>query len=187
MKHVCRYQYQHDTNAKGACCRTLKALKAILKGIWILETDCELYVHLPFVAYSLSENLGIKTCMEALHPVDEEPYEATKFFNGLRFYFSGDFESAYKEDLEDLIITAGGIVFEDKKQLFARRHDALATPSVTLVVINNNEYKLEDRGSIVSKRRVLAENLVDEIGSEVIAHTWLLESIAACELQPLAC
>ena len=53
-----------------------------------------------------------------------------------------------------MIITAGGIVIEDKEQLFARSHDAIATPSVTLVVINNNECKLEDGGSIVSKRRV---------------------------------
>ncbi|PSR89781.1 BRCA1-associated RING domain protein [Actinidia chinensis var. chinensis] len=179
-----------STDAKGACCRTLKVLKAILNGRWILKTD------------------WIKACMEALHSVDEEPYEvgldnhgcrdgpktgrlraldnAPKLFNGLSFYVSGDFESAYKEDLLDLIITAGGIVIEDKEQLFAQSHDALATPSVTLVVYNN-DCKLEIGGSIVSKRRVVAENLADEIGSEVIAHTWLLESIAACELQPLAC
>ena len=112
--------------------------------------------------------------------------QAPKLFNGLSFYISGDFESAYKEDLLDLIITAGGIVIEDREQFFAQSHDALATPSVTLVVYNN-ECKLEDGGSIVLKRRVVAENLADEIGSEVIAHTWLLESIAACELQPLAC
>ncbi|GFZ20198.1 breast cancer associated RING 1 [Actinidia rufa] len=147
-----------STDAKGACCRTLKVLKAILNGRWILKTD------------------WIKACMEALHSVDEEPYEVGLDNHGCR---DGPKTGRLRA------LDNGGIVIEDKEQLFAQSHDALATPSVTLVVYNN-DCKLEDGGSIVSKRRVVAENLADEIGSEVIAHTWLLESMAACELQPLA-
>ncbi|KAG5514637.1 hypothetical protein RHGRI_035886 [Rhododendron griersonianum] len=177
------------TDAKGACTRTFKVLKAILHGRWILKTD------------------WIKACMEAMYPVDEEPYEVSldnhgccdgpktgrlrtlgnvpKLFNGLDFYFSGDFEPDYKEDLLDLVITAGGTVNEIKEQLLAPSHEAQATPSVSLVVYNN-ECRQDDEGSIVFKRREAAENLAHEIGSKVIAHTWLLESMAAHELQPLA-
>ncbi|XP_058196920.1 BRCA1-associated RING domain protein 1-like isoform X2 [Rhododendron vialii] len=177
------------TDANGACSRTFKVLKAILHGRWILKTD------------------WIKACMEAMHPVDEEPYEVSldnhghcdgpktgrlralgnvpKLFNGLDFYFSGDFEPDYKEDLLDLVITAGGTVNEIKEQLLAPSHEAQATPSVSLVVYNN-ECRQDDEGSIVFKRRGAAENLAHEIGSKVIAHTWLLESMAAHELQPLA-
>lgn len=101
------------------------------------------------------------------------------------FYFSGDFEPDYKEDLLDLVITAGGKVNEIKEQLLAPSHEAQATPSVSLVVYNN-ECRQDDEGSVVFKRREAAENLAHEIGSKVIAHTWLLESMAAHQLQPLA-
>lgn len=35
------------TDAEGACSRTLKVMKAILSGKWILKTSCELYFCLP--------------------------------------------------------------------------------------------------------------------------------------------
>lgn len=177
------------TDAKGACSRTFKVLKAILYGIWVLKTD------------------WVKACMEATHYVDEEPYEVSldyhgccggpktgrlrasdnvpKLFNGLNFYFSGDFDRAYKEDLLDLVITAGGTVNESEEQLLAPSHDALSTPSVTLVVYNS-ECRQDDEGSVVFDRREAAENLAHEMRSKVIAHTWLLDSIAAQELHPLA-
>jgi len=31
------------TDASGACSRTLKVLMAILKGIWILKTECKFF------------------------------------------------------------------------------------------------------------------------------------------------
>lgn len=37
------------TDAKGACSRTFKVLKAILHGIWVLKTDCEPYHLFRFV------------------------------------------------------------------------------------------------------------------------------------------
>jgi len=103
----------------------------------------------------------------------------------LNFYFSGDFDPAYKEDLLDLVITAGGTVNESEEQLLAPSHDAQSTPSVTLVVYNG-ECRQDDEGSVVFDRREAAENLALEMRSKVIAHTWLLDSIAAQELQPLA-
>ncbi|CAL5432595.1 unnamed protein product [Camellia sinensis] len=183
------------TDAKGACSRTLKVLKAILNGRWILKTD------------------WIKACMEAMQPVDEEPYEVSldnhgccdgprtgrlrvlnnvpKLFNGLNFYFTGDFIPGYKDDLLDLVITAGGTVIESKEQLVAQGQDTQTTSSGTLVVYNNDTMqgrRLEEEGSVVLQRLEVAERLGDEIGSQVIiAHTWLLESIAASKLQPFGC
>ena len=114
-----------------------------------------------------------------------------KLFDGLNFYFSGDFIPGYKEDLLDLVITAGGTVIKSKEQLVAQSSDSRTTHLATLVVYNNDPAmqggRLEEEVSVVLQRIEAAENLATGIGSPVIAHTWLLESIAACELQPLAC
>ena len=36
------------TDANGACSRTLKVLMAILKGRWVLKTDCKFTYHVFF-------------------------------------------------------------------------------------------------------------------------------------------
>ncbi|XAR58664.1 Histone-lysine N-methyltransferase [Bertholletia excelsa] len=175
-----------STDEKGAFSRTLKVLKAILNGRWVLKID------------------WIEACMQAMHPVDEEAYEvsldnhgcregpktgrlrvldkAPKLFNGLNFFFTGDFVQAYKEDLLDLVISAGGTVLQSKEELVAQ-----TTGSVTLVVYNNDviqESRIKAGDSTVLQRQEVAEKLGGETGAQVIAQTWLLESIAACKLQP---
>ncbi|CAK9181385.1 unnamed protein product [Ilex paraguariensis] len=167
---------------------------AILNGRWIITMD------------------WIKACMEAKHPVDEELYEVSldnhgcwdgpktgrlralinkpKLFGGLNFYFVADFVPAYKHDLLNLVLTAGGTVIERKDQLMGQSHDAHRTPSATLVVYNQDPppgCKLGEEGSILLQRSAAAQDLANEIGSKVITHTWILESIAACKLQPLPC
>lgn len=83
------------TDEHGACSRTLKVLMAILCGKWILRVDCKyLRPHhaiifldvmnksfqiLLIIHPSLS---GLKACMEAGHPVTEEPYEITHDIHG---------------------------------------------------------------------------------------------------------
>uniref|UniRef100_A0A5B7AMK6 Putative BRCA1-associated RING domain protein 1 n=1 Tax=Davidia involucrata TaxID=16924 RepID=A0A5B7AMK6_DAVIN len=180
------------TDAEGACSRTLKVLMAILNGKWILRID------------------WIKACMEAMHPMDELPCEvsldnhgccdgpktgrlralnnAPKLFNGLKFYFCGDFLRAYKKDLLHLVATAGGAVIENKEQLVARSDEVHATPTTTLVVYNVDPPQGCQFGedAFALQRKEVAEDLAEEIGSQVIGHTWLLESIAACKLQPFA-
>ncbi|KAJ7977203.1 BRCA1-associated RING domain protein 1 [Quillaja saponaria] len=47
------------TDSNGACSRTLKVLMAILHGRWVLKIE------------------WIKACIEAMHPVEEEPYEVS--------------------------------------------------------------------------------------------------------------
>ncbi|KAL6953262.1 non-specific serine,threonine protein kinase, partial [Sarracenia purpurea var. burkii] len=178
------------TDEKGACSRTLKLLKAILNGRWILKID------------------WIKACMEAMHPIDEEPYEvsldnhgccdgpksgrlrsldnAPKLFHGFNFYFIGDFIPIYQEELVKLVIIAGGTVIGNKEGLFKQNHDD-AQATRTLVVYNNDPAqwcKIEDEeGCVVEPKRLkAAEDLANEIGSQAIGHTWLLESIAASKV-----
>ncbi|XP_057963551.1 BRCA1-associated RING domain protein 1 isoform X2 [Malania oleifera] len=180
------------TDAQGACTRTLKVLMAILNGKWILTID------------------WIKACIEAMHPVDEEPYEvsldnhgcregpktgrfrildnAPKLFNGLNFYFTGEFLPAYERDLQNLVATAGGTILKSKEKLMAQGHEVETTPT-TLVVYNLDPPQgcdLGDEVSVVLHRLEEADTLAAEIGSRVIPHTWLLESIAACKLLPFA-
>ncbi|MCL7024232.1 hypothetical protein MKW94_010944, partial [Papaver nudicaule] len=103
-----------STDGTGACKRTLRFLKAILDGKWVLKMD------------------WIKACTEAMDLVYEEPYEvgldnrgcrdgprngrlrvsegAPKLLSGLQFYFSDDFAPSYRESLEELVIAAGALV-----------------------------------------------------------------------------
>ncbi|KAM7521740.1 hypothetical protein LguiA_011642 [Lonicera macranthoides] len=180
------------TDGKGACKRTLKVLMAILNGRWILTLD------------------WLKACIEAKKPLDEEPYEvsldnhgcrdgprtgrlrasgnAPKLFDSFKFFFSGHFVPADKTDLIDLVTTAGGTVVVSREQLMAQNLDAQATPSTTLVVYNVDPPQLHtSRGGSdgLWKRLAEAEELTHEIGLQVIKHTWILDSIAACKLKPL--
>ncbi|KAF3951309.1 hypothetical protein CMV_023027 [Castanea mollissima] len=177
------------TDAQGACTRTLKVLMAILNGRWILKID------------------WIKACMEAMHPVNEEPYEvsldnhgccdgpktgrllalnnAPKLFNGLKFYFTGGFVPEYEEDLCDLVMTAGGTVLTSKEELVPQSCDGQAKILVVYNLDPPQGSKVGEEVDILWKRLTEAQDVAANIGSQVIGHTWLLESIAACELQPL--
>jgi len=178
------------TDAHGACSRTLKVLMAILNGRWVLKMD------------------WIKACMQEINPVEEEPYEINldnqgcqggpkagrlralanepKLFSGLKFYFSGDYVSTYKEDLEELIEVGGGTVLRIKEELEAHRHECKGDSSKLLVVYNLDPpqgCKLGEEVSILWQRLNDAEDLAANT-LQVIGHTWILESIAACKLQP---
>lgn len=88
-----------SANKNGACKRTLKFLMAILHGKWILSIDCKSNLLSLFTIISalmlnflsllyhdflhLSYNAGIKACMEAREPVDEETYEITVDVHGI--------------------------------------------------------------------------------------------------------
>ncbi|KAK6141504.1 hypothetical protein DH2020_024749 [Rehmannia glutinosa] len=178
------------TDSNGACSRTLKVLMAILNGRWILTMD------------------WIKACVEANCPVNEEPYEvnldnhgccggprtgrlrasnnAPKLFDGLSFYFSGDFVPSYKSDLLDLVRVGGGTVIECMEQMVEQRHDQ--QPISTTFVVYNNDYPqgcaAKEASSFVFKRLAEAEDVCKDIDAQVIPHTWILESIAACRVLP---
>ncbi|XP_073318099.1 BRCA1-associated RING domain protein 1-like isoform X2 [Primulina huaijiensis] len=165
------------TNEKGACSRTFKVLMAILNGRWVLNID------------------WVKSCMEAKYPVDEENYEveldnrgvldgprtgrlrtlnnAPKLFDGLRFYFLGDFVPAYKSGLLALVIDGGGTVIESL-ELIAAQRDSPEIVSRCLVV-----YNAQDEANT---RTAEAGDLAKDNDARAIPHTWILESIAAHRL-----
>lgn len=108
-----------------------------------------------------------------------------KLFIGLSFYFTGDFPPAYEEDLQDLVITAGGTVLENE-ELAATNCNGQAASKV-LVVYNLDSpggCKVGEEVSILWQRMNEAEGIAAKVGAQVIGHTWLVESIAAGNLQP---
>ncbi|KAJ1416628.1 Zinc finger, RING-type [Sesbania bispinosa] len=196
------------TDANGACSRTLKVLMAILNGRWILKMDwvkacMEVMNPVEEGPYEIGlDNQGCNGGPKAgrlraltnvkhldIKHLDEFPGLATeepKLFSGLKFYFSGDYMSAYKEDLEDLVEAGGGAVLRSKDELEVKRHECEAASSNLLVVYNLDPpqgCKLGDEVSILWQRLNEAEDLAANSGCQVIGHTWILESIAACKLQ----
>ncbi|KAL0383648.1 UNVERIFIED_CONTAM: BRCA1-associated RING domain protein 1 [Sesamum calycinum] len=178
------------TDSNGACSRTLKVLMAILNGRWILTMD------------------WIKACVEANHPVDEEPFEvnldnhgcrngprngrlrasnnAPKLFDGLSFYFNGDFVPSYKDDLMDLVRVGGGTVIQSTEQIVAQKPNPQMV-FTTFVVYNHDNPQgcpATELSSFVLKRSADAELVAKGIDAHVIPHTWILESIAACRVLP---
>ncbi|XP_074556665.1 LOW QUALITY PROTEIN: BRCA1-associated RING domain protein 1-like [Curcuma longa] len=166
------------TDEHGACSRTLKVLMAILGGKWILRVE------------------WLKVCMEAGHPVAEEPFEishdingsfdgprsgrlrayqkAPKLFGSLSFYFNGYFMPNYKKHLETLISAAGGRLLERSEVV-----------PITLIVYNAEPPQgsdPNDLNGVVKKRREEAEGFAAKTSSRVIPHTWLLDAIASCHL-----
>lgn len=170
------------TDANGACSRTLKVLMAILSGRWILNID------------------WIEACMLSKCPVDESPYEimldnhgcsdgpktgrlrvlndAPKLFSSLKFFFISGFVATYKNDLQNLIVAAGGTILESAEQL-QHSTDEECLPSTTVLVYNDDL-----TGEVNEQRQLEVEKLASESGSQVIAHTWILDSIASGVMQP---
>lgn len=112
-----------------------------------------------------------------------------KLFNGLIFYFAGDFILERMEDYKELVLAAGGAVFNSKEELLeASCHETGA--SRTLIVYNLDPppgCKLGEEVSILWQRSNEAQDIAAKIGGEYVFHTWLLESIARYELQPIVC
>lgn len=111
--------------------------------------------------------------------------QAPKLFIGLSFYFTGDFPPAYEDDLQDLVIAAGGTILENE-ELAASSCKDQAAPKV-LVVYNLDSpggCKVGEEVSILWQRLNEAEGIAAKVGAQVIGHTWLVESIAAGNLQP---
>jgi len=84
---------------------------------------------------------------------------------------------SYKKYLEDLVDGGGGVVLKSKDELEVGRDANL------LAVYNLDPpegCELEDEVSILWQRLTEAENLT----ANTAGHTWILESIAACKLQP---
>lgn len=115
--------------------------------------------------------------------------QAPKLFHGLKFYFSGEFLPAYKVDLLNLVKTGGGTIIESKERLMMQSDDAMtAIPSSLLVVYNSDPPRGNAAGQenfIMLHRLEEAKCVANITNSQVIQHTWILESIAASKLQTL--
>ncbi|CAL9108890.1 unnamed protein product [Musa textilis] len=166
------------TDEHGACSRTLKVLMAILSGKWVLRVD------------------WLQACMEAGHPVSEEPYEishdihgsfdgprngrmramqkAPKLFAELTFYFNGYFMPTYKKYLENLILAAGG--------RFLEKSEVVPATFIVYSVEPPQGSDSNDLNEVIRKRKEDAEAFAVKTDSRVVAHTWLLDAIAACNL-----
>ena len=89
--------------------------------------------------------------------------------------------STYKHDVQDLIIAAGGAILVAKEDMLQ-----LSNPSTGLVVYNGDALTDTEEASHVLQRQEQAQRVALETGSRVIAHTWILDSIASCALHPFA-
>ncbi|XP_031485027.1 BRCA1-associated RING domain protein 1-like isoform X2 [Nymphaea colorata] len=180
-----------SVDENGCCRRTLKVLMAILNGRWIVNIN------------------WIKACREAMHPVSEEPYEvhhdihgcsggprngrlraAAKeppLFSGLNFFFIGEFEAPYRGYLQDLVLAAGGSVLRTLPSLEIEAQ-ACSPPSIILVyhVARGDGVTSPDGVSVMEQAIAEATSLAATIGARVAGHEWLLDSVAACSLQPLS-
>uniref|UniRef100_A0A2N9G1B9 BRCT domain-containing protein n=1 Tax=Fagus sylvatica TaxID=28930 RepID=A0A2N9G1B9_FAGSY len=183
-----------STDENGACRRTLKVLMGILEGKWILSME------------------WIKACMKVMQLVDEEPYEITvdihgirdgpqlgrlrllnqqpKLFDGCKFYFMGDFTTAYKGYLQDLVIAAGGTILHRKPISEAQKAMSSGSSTCQTFIIYSLELPdkcdISQKPTIFNRRRSDAEALATSTGAKVASNSWVLNSIAACNLQNLA-
>ncbi|OWM63832.1 protein BREAST CANCER SUSCEPTIBILITY 1 homolog [Punica granatum] len=178
-----------STDENGACRRTLKVLMGILEGKWILSVD------------------WIKACIEAMGHVDEQKYEITvdvhgmrdgprlgrlrvlnmqpKLFEGLKFYFTGEFEPSYRGYLQDLVVAGGGNLLHRKP---VSRDDEKPKSSIFIVYNLETSDKLDvNKDTVARQRKSDAEALAAQTVAKVVSNSWILNSIAACKLQDFHC
>ncbi|KAM3411673.1 hypothetical protein ACQJBY_003378 [Aegilops geniculata] len=180
-----------STDPSGACKRTLKFLMAILNGKWIVSID------------------WVKACMESMEPADEQKFEVTtdvhgvsegpklgrqrainkqpKLFNGMQFYLHGDYTVTYRGFLQDLVVAAGGMVLHRKP--VSRNQQKLLDDSSSVFVVysveNQGKATLGDNDNDCCRQADEAQALAFASGGEAVSSAWIIDSVAACKLQPL--
>ncbi|OEL22371.1 Protein BREAST CANCER SUSCEPTIBILITY 1-like protein [Dichanthelium oligosanthes] len=181
-----------STDLSGACKRTLKFLMAILNGKWVVSID------------------WVKTCMEHMEPVDEVRFEVTadvhgtsegprlgrqrvvnrqpKLFDGIQLYLHGEYTKSYRGYLQDLVVAAGGTVLQ-RKPLSRDQEKVLDGSSLILIVYsaeNQDKMKPKSKDSVDNGHsQADAQALACASGGKVVSSAWIIDSIAACNLQAL--
>lgn len=179
-----------STDLSGACKRTLKFLMAILYGKWIVSMD------------------WVKACMDRMEPVDEQKFEVTtdvhgisegprlgrqrvtnkqpKLFNGMQFYLHGNYTKSYRGYLQDLVVAAGGTILHRKP--VSRDHQMLLDNRCPVVIVYSVENQEKAKLAADDHRRQAddAWALACASGGKVASSAWMIDSIAACSLQPLS-
>lgn len=97
-----------------------------------------------------------------------------KLFSGLKFYIMGDFELAYKGYLQDLIVAAGGTILR-------RRPVSNGNEASTIIVFSVEPSKKKT----LTQRRSDAEALAKSARTRAASNSWVLDSIAGCQILDL--
>ncbi|CAM6095452.1 unnamed protein product [Calypogeia fissa] len=170
------------TDEQGGAKRTLKFLLALLQGRWIVKSE------------------WMSACLSAGHIIGEDQYEVTsdingciggpqrsraraaargpKLLEGLSFYFFGEFTSVSKEDLQSLIVAGRGVVLHRKP--VSLEMSSNSSRGHTIVLYNGDNDLTNTAATVAEEAKSLAVN----VGASAVPHNWLLDSVAACELQP---
>uniref|UniRef100_A0ACD5T8Q5 Uncharacterized protein n=1 Tax=Avena sativa TaxID=4498 RepID=A0ACD5T8Q5_AVESA len=178
-----------STDLSGACKRTLKFLMAILNGKWIVSID------------------WVKACMDRMEPVDEQKFEVAtdvhgvtggprsgrqrvvnkqpKLLDGMRFYLHGDYTKSYRGFLQDLVVAAGGAVLH-RKPVSRDQQKLLDDTSPVMVIYSLENQEKAKLGDDARRRQADdAQALACASGGKAASSAWIIESVAACSLQPL--
>lgn len=104
----------------------------------------------------------------------------------MRFYLHGDYTKSYRGYLQDLVVAAGGIVLQRKP--VSRDQQKLLDDSSDLIVYsfeNQDRAKSKAETKAADRRQADAQALACASGGRVVSSAWVIDSIAACNLQPL--
>ena len=98
-----------------------------------------------------------------------------KLFSGLKFYMMGDFEVAYKGYLQDMIVAAGGTIL-------LRRPIADDDSEASTIIVFSVE---PSKKKTLTQRRSDAEALAKSSRARAASSSWVLDSIAGCQILDL--
>ena len=110
------------------------------------------------------------------------------YSDGIEFYLHGDYTKSYRGYLQDLVVAAGGTVLQRKP--VSRNQQKLVDDSSLILNVysieNQDKAKPRSRDGInINRSQVDAQALAYASGGKVVSSAWIIDSIAACNLQPL--
>lgn len=106
----------------------------------------------------------------------------------MQFYLHGDYTVTYRGFLQDLVVAAGGTVLHRKP--VSRDQQKLLDDSSSVFVLysvenNQGKAKLGDNDDDRCRQADEAQALAFASGGEAVSSAWIIDSVAACKLQPL--
>ncbi|XP_064614422.1 BRCA1-associated RING domain protein 1-like [Liolophura sinensis] len=177
-----------SSNQEGQCPRTLKYLRAILTGKWVLNME------------------WVKMCIEYSSRVSEEPFEVSgstpnpdtqaatrgrsneehqlpRLFDGCKFYFSGTFEHPTPDvtELIQLVRCGGGTVLSREPKL-----QTLDKSSLTVPYHASPDSPLKDCGIYVIHDNRAEFQPIRSPHLCSVTVSWLMDSIASFKLLDLS-
>ena len=86
----------------------------------------------------------------------------------------------YKGYLRDLVFAAGGDLMEENSKMLKSRGYVVYSVDPPL------EVDSADTQDVMDRRLLEANELAARIGAQLVPHTWILDSIAACKIQSIS-